>query len=144
MGGASGITSMLSRAFETVKTLKTDYTSQQESINRLYRGPQIKPQLQEIPDQDDEQEEEESQSQDPKPEVVKEPEPSAEELLAQKLNAITYEDIQSMHYSFLNKGPQKETFDPKDIIDLDSDDETPNEHLTPQPQGSYLPQHPSQ
>ena len=43
VGGASGITSMLSRAFETVKTLKTDYTSQRESINRLYRGPQLKP-----------------------------------------------------------------------------------------------------
>lgn len=28
IGGASGITSMLSRAFETVKTLKTDYTTQ--------------------------------------------------------------------------------------------------------------------
>lgn len=28
-----------------------------------------------------------------------------------------------MHYSFLNNGKSKDTFDPKDIIDLDSDED---------------------
>jgi hypothetical protein len=38
IGGASGITSMLNRAFATLKSSKMSYHDQQESISRLFSG----------------------------------------------------------------------------------------------------------
>jgi hypothetical protein len=47
-----------------------------------------------------------------------------EEVLTAQLNAITFEDINRMDYSKLNQaGDKKDYFDPKQLIDLDSDDE---------------------
>lgn len=51
---------------------------------------------------------------------------SKNEIITAQLNAITFEDIQKMHYSLLNTGSQKkDQFDPRQIIDIDSDDEQP-------------------
>lgn len=37
IGSASGITSMLSRGYQTLNTKRTTFTAQQDSINRLYQ-----------------------------------------------------------------------------------------------------------
>ena len=58
-----------------------------------------------------------------------------EEVLTAQLNAITFEDINRMDYSKLNlAGDKKDYFDPKQLIDLDSDDEESfrNGNVTPQ------------
>ena len=58
-----------------------------------------------------------------------------EEVLTAQLNAITFEDINRMDYSKLNQaGDKKDYFDPKQLIDLDSDDEESlqNGSITPQ------------
>ena len=39
-----------------------------------------------------------------------------------KLEGITFDDIQKMHYSNLNQGNKDDVFDPQDFLDLDSGD----------------------
>ena len=99
IGGASGITSMLSRGYNSINNAKMSFSDQQESIKRLY-----KPQLDQIdePTQAEQDERErlrlefkqkrEEQYQEELAEIEKN-KPSQEQVLRQQLNAITFEDI---------------------------------------------------
>lgn len=50
--------------------------------------------------------------------------PSPVQILSEKLNALTFEDINKMHYTKLNRADNKaDHFDPKQLIDMDSDDD---------------------
>ena len=45
-----------------------------------------------------------------------------EERAKKKLEGITFEDIQKMHYSNLNQGKDEDAFNPQEFLDLDSGD----------------------